>query len=362
MIRKFLTEKNLTLTIEVLAVSIILFFGLIVFANNAFDFDFYLDGDIHRGFHRGLDVWAGVNSYEAFNPQNMLTQEKVPGFFPLYFYLMAFFTWISDFKFVQFIDTLRTIIFVLYSAIGLLIYFYLRKQSILLGIFGMSIFMFNRWTLSDVISLKQESYVLLLLISSLLLLKKNKYLAFFLFGVATGIKHLTILISPILFFEFYKDSIELKYKSFKLNRIEFKKYLIAFILFLAPIVLPSISYLLDNPTNFINAILFNVTRESESMVTDNVSKGLDRVLVLYNQDLMNNFLLFLPRFPLVISLIIVTLFYFREKINMWSYATLAYLCFICFNPTLFNQYLVWFFVFLPFVFKEIFSNIEKNKN
>jgi hypothetical protein len=274
---------------------------------------------------------------------------------------MAFFTWISNYSFVQFIDTFRIFIFFFYSLLGILIYSFLRIESVLLGIFGMCIFMFNRWTLADVIALKQESYVLLLLISSLLLLKKNKYLAFFLFGFATGIKHLTILIAPLLLFDFYQNVILKKENKFMVNKKEIKKYVLSFLLFLSPIVLPSISYLISNPTNFINAILFNVTRESESPVTDSVNKGLDKVLILYNQDLMNNFLLFLPRVPLIIALIIVNIFLFRNKISIWSYSLLTYLSFICFNPTLFDQYIVWFFIFLPFVFRELYSKFKEKE-
>ncbi len=362
MLTKFLTEKKLNIIIEILAVCCVLFFGLIVIVNNTFDFHFYHDGDVHRGFHRGLDVWAGVNSYDAFNPNNMLTQEKVPGFFPLYFYVMAFFVWIANFSFVQFIDTFRIFIFIFYSLIGVLIYLYLRKESILLAIFGMCIFMFNRWTLADVIALKQESYVLLLLISALLLLKRNRYLAYFLFGFATGIKHLTILIAPLLIYDFYKNVLLNQENKIKFNKIEFKKYLISILLFLSPVVVPSISYFIDNPTNFVNAILFNVTREPESPVTDSVNKGLDKVLVLYNQDLMNNFLLFLPRLPLVITLIMVNIFLFRNKISIWTYSMLTYLSFICFNPTLFDQYIVWFFVFLPFVFKELLLKYKEKQD
>lgn len=346
-------SKYLNLIIESLVVFLILFFGLVVFSNNTLDFSFYHNGDVHRGFHRGLDVWAGVNSYLAFNPENMLTQEKVPGFFPLYFYIMAFFVWISNFSFVIFIDYLRFFTFIFYSIIGLLIYFYLRKTSILLALFGMCIFMFNRWTLFDVISLKQESYVLLLLLSSLLLLNKNKYLSFILFGFATGIKHLTILILPVYFFDYYLNV----FKDKKFLKIVFsdysKKYLISFFLMSLPIILPSISYFRDTPQNFINAILFNVTREPESTINEGIAVGLDRTLVLYNQDLMSSFLLFLPRMPLILILIVVNIMLFKGKISTWSYAALTYLSFISLNPTLFNQYIVWFFAFLPFIFKDL---------
>lgn len=342
MIKKFVTEKNTLILIEILSVFAILFFGIVILANNKLDFSFYHNGDVHRGFHRGLDVWAGVNSYKAFNPDNMYTQEKVPGFFPLYFYVMAFFAWISNFSFIQFLDIFRIFIFAFYAGIGLLIYFYLRKTNILLALFGMCLFMFNRWTLFDVISLKQESYVLLLLLTSLLVLPKNKYLAFFILGLATGIKHLTILIFPLYLFYLLKD-------------FDYKKTIISGLLFLTPIIIPSIWYIRDDPIRFLNSILFNVTREPESELGGDIVVGLDRVFNFYSEANPGLFLLLLPRIPLVIMLILVNILMFKQKISGWSYAALSYLIFMSFNPTLFDQYIVWFFAFLPFTFKEFFK-------
>jgi len=357
MIKKLLTEKNTSILIEIMSVGLILFFGLIVFSNNTFDFSFYRNGDVHRGFLRGIDVWAGVNSYESFNPTNMLTQEKVPGFFPLYFYVMAFFAWISNFSFIQFIDTLRFFTFIFYSALGILIYLNLRKYGKLLAVFGMVIFMFNRWTVFDVISLKQESYVLLLLLLSLLTLSKNKYFSFFLFGCALGIKHLAILIAPLYIYHIYLD-----YLSVKLSKKFFTKYLFSILLCLSPILIPSIWYLRQNPQKMLNAILFNATRQPESEVVSNYIVGLDKTLVLYNQDYSNTFLLMLPRFPLIIVLVIINIFLFSGHLNKWSYSFLTFLAFVSFNPVLFGQYMMWLFLFVPFIIGTLFENqLFKNK-
>jgi hypothetical protein len=356
MIKKYLTEKNTKLIVEVLAVFSVLFFGLVVFSNNNLDYSFFQNKDVHRGFQRGVDVWLGVNSYDSFNPKNMLTQEKVPGFFPLYFYFMAVMAWISNFSYVIFIDYLKIFIFLCYSGIALLIYFYLRKESIILAILAMSIFMFNRWTLFFALSLKQEPYVLLLLISSLLLLKKNKYLSFFIFGVATGLKHLTILVFPLYLLDIYLNVFKNQKFFVTLKSLEFKKYLVCFFLMSLPIIIPSISYYLDTPDKFVNSILFNITREPESMVNSEISIGLDRTLVLYNQDYTNNFLLFLPRIPLLIVLVLINILLFKQKLSIWSYSALTYLAFISLNPTLFDQYMLWFFAFIAFSIKEIFHS------
>jgi len=358
--KKYLTEKNTSIAVEILAVFTVIFFTLIVFANNTFDFSFYHNGDVHRGFHRGIDVWAGANSYETFKLDNMITQEKVPGFFPLYFYFMAFIVWLSDYSFIQFIDVLRVFIFIFFSSIGIIIYFALRKMGLVVAILGMSFFMFNRWTMFDVISLKQESYVLLLFLASVLLLKKNKYLAFLLFGFATGIKHLTILAAPLFFYDFYINVLKDNWKTFYQN-IEFKKYLLCFLLFLAPIVLPSIPYALENPAKFTSSILFNITREPESDLTGD-KVGLDKTLILYNQDTEDFFILLIPRIPMLIALILVNILLFKGRINQWVYLTLTYLCFMSFNPTLFGQYVVWFYVFVPFILNDIVKIIDKVKS
>lgn len=353
MVSKFFKFLGSKLFFELMILNTLFFFSLIVFSNNSFDFYFYHNGDVHRGFHRGLDVWAGTNSYESFNPTNMLTQEKVPGFFPVYFYLMAFFVYLADFSFIKFIDILRIFTFFFYSSIGILIYLNLRRYGIIIAFISVIFFMFNRWTLFDVISLKQESYVLLLVLISYLILDKNKSVAFFIFGLATSIKHLTILILPIFYLYAYKDIMhkDLLFQS--------KKLIILSLIFLFPIIIPSVSYFLDDSDKFYNSIFFNVTREPESIFVSNYIVGLDKTLVLYNQDNMNDLLLVLPRLPLVFLLILINVLLLRGLIDKWSYAFLTYFSFVSFNPVLFGQYMVWFLLFLAFIFPKLFEKIKK---
>jgi len=342
--KHLLTEKNTSLMVEVLTLVLVLFVGYVLFLNNSFDLGYFNNGDVHRGFQRGVDLLNGVNSYLAFNPVNMLTQEKVPGFFPLYFVFMAVVTKLSQYSFVLFIDNLRYIIFVCYSALGLLIYKHLRSNSKLLAVFGMVLYMFNRWTLQDVLALKQESYVLLVLALSLVLLRKHKAMGFLLYGVATALKHLTLLVFPVYVVELLAA------------KTPAKKYVLYFALFLAPIIVPSLPYLIQTPTNFVNAILYNVTRESETTSDTTIKTGFDKVLVLYNQDTVNTGLLLLPRLPMVVTLLLFTVVFFKRKVNMWQYCALTYAVFIGFNPTLFDQYFMWFFFFFSMSLKPRLKN------
>jgi hypothetical protein len=109
--KKLINERNTSLLVEILAVGLIIFLGYILFLNNSHGLKTFNGGDVQRGFKRGVDVINGINPYLEFNPDQILIQEKVPGFFPLYFYLMAFIVKISNHSFVLFLDNLRYLVF-----------------------------------------------------------------------------------------------------------------------------------------------------------------------------------------------------------------------------------------------------------
>jgi hypothetical protein len=316
--------------------------------------DSYNNGDVHHGFQRAVSILNGVNPYDEFNPEGMLIQNKVPGFFPLYFYFMALITKISNYSFVLFMDNLRYVVFVAYLCTGLAIYLLLRKKSIALALFGMCLFMFNRWTLNDVFDLKQDTYVIFITILSLSFLKTNKKLSFLLFGTATALKHLTILISPIFAFEILNQIIRAwKNKgSSQALRKNILDMLLCLTLALIPIVIPSIPFIIQTPKNFFSSIMFNVTRKPEASGVK-LNTGFDKMLVLYNQDKgNNNFYYMLPRIPMVTLLILLIVLYYKKKVLMWEYCALTYVVFVAFNPVLFGQYYTWMMGFLPLMLRD----------
>ena len=352
---KHINEKNTSILVEILAVGLMLFVGYLLFLNNSHGLETFNNGDVHRGFQRGINVLNGINSYLEFNPDQMLTQEKVPGFFPLYFHLMAVIARISNYSFVLFLDNLRSLVFAAYLSIGLFIYLSLRKQSKLLGVFGMALFMFNRWTLGDVYDLKQDTYILFPLLISLWQLQKDnmksKIAAFLLFGVATAIKHLTIFAAPVYALFLFKPFVEV-FKDWDRDAFvkELRKFALYVFIAILPILGPSIPYILDTPRHYTNAIMFNLTREGESK--KDLGTGFDNLLVLYNQDRNNTkFYYMLPRAPMFLVFLLLVVALFAGKINVWKYCAFAYLLFVIFNPVIFGQYYVWFLAFAPLVLK-----------
>jgi hypothetical protein len=172
---------------------------------------------------------------------------------------------------------------------------------------------------------------------------KHPNISYALYGVATALKHLTILLLPIYICYLVCARSAFDAKS------TVKRILVLVALFLAPIVIPSIPYFLNSPTHMINSIAFNVTREPETMFDDNKEVvGFNKMFVLYNQDNMSPFLLLLPRIPMIAMFLLLSIIYFKKVLSKWQYAMLAYVIFVSFNPTLFGQYFMWFFTFFCF--------------
>jgi hypothetical protein len=337
--RALINQKTADKVIELLLVALVMFVGYIVFTNNTPSAINYNNSDIHRGFERGISVLNGVNPYLEFNPNQMLDQEKVPGFFPLYFYFMAALVKLSDSSFVKFLDTLRVVVFFAYLLIGLTLYRLMRSKGRLLAFTLTVIFMFNRWTLNDALDLKQDTYVILLLLVSLINLKKRPALAMLLYGVATGIKHLTIFAAPIYVFELVNLA--------RATKGGYKKSILYLLLMLAPIALPAIPFILATPKHFAYALMYNVTRTPETSGLS-LNTGFDKLLVLNNQDRFNSPVFYaLPRLPLVVVCCLIVLVYFARRLSVWQYCFMIYLAFIAFNPVLFSQYYVWMLTFLP---------------
>jgi len=343
-VEKIFNKLNTSKVIEILTLLLVVFVGYLLFSNNTPGFLSYNNSDIHRGFQRGISVLNGTNPYLEFNPNQILNQEKVPGFFPLYFYFMALLAWISNYSFINFMDTLRIVVFVSYSSLGLIIYWLVRKQNKLLAVTCAIVFMFNRWTLNDAIDLKQDTYILLMLLVSLVSLKSRTALSFLLFGVATGVKHLTLLVFPIYLLELYYTTIK--------TTDGYKKSSMYLLLMVLPIVLPAIPFIVSTPKHFAYSLMYNVTRTPE-VSNLNQNTGFDKMLVLYNQDRFNSpFFYALPRLPMLITLCLLVILYLKKSVTMWQYCFLAYLVFVAFNPVLFGQYYVWLFVFIPLALRQ----------
>jgi hypothetical protein len=328
--------------IEILSVSLVVFIAYVLLLNNAQGLKDFNNGDVHRGFQRGISILNHVNPYLEFNPNNMLTQEKVPGFFPLYFYLMAVIAKISNYSFVLFLDNLRYLVFTSYASIGVTIYLLLRKQGKSAALLAMMVFMFNSWTVGNIIDLKQDSYVCFLLLLSLVNLKKRNTLAFLLYGIAVALKHLSVLVFPIYLIELIRFL-----RSGEESRKKLKQAIILTFVFLIPIVIPSITYVINTPKNFFYSIMFQVTRVPESTAIGTGS-GFNKILVLYSEDKNNSPIYYmLPRLPMIVLLLLLNIVFLCGKINLWKYAAFTYLIFIGFNSVLFGQYYVWMFAFVP---------------
>lgn len=344
---KYLTEKTTSLALEIGALCLVFFVAYIVFANNTYGLKALTNSDIHWEYEWSISVINNVNPYLKQNPQHMLTQEKVPGLLPLYFYVLGSLAKIADYSVVSFFDLLRVVIFFIHITLGVTIYLLVRSHGKVVALLCMLVFMFNRWVLGSSFQLKQDSLACLLLLVSIHNLKNKKYLAFLLYGLATGIKHLTLLVFPI-YLLYMAEPILVSIKNTRVSAKVLKPISVSallFLLFLAPLVISAFPFVTKTPDKFAASLLYNLTREPEG---ENVRVGFDKLLILYNQDQNNTqFYYMLPRLPFVLILLLVAYLYMSHKINVWVYCALTYTVFIGFNPVVFNQYYTWLFVFVP---------------
>lgn len=333
-------EKTTSVIVEVLAVALIIFIGHVVLLSNSYGLDDMQGSDLHWEFFWATDVSLGTNPYLSFDTKQLLAQEKVPGLLPFYFLVLAYVAKFGDFSFVLFLDFWRYIVFFAYSGVGVLIYLFVRPKSKLLAIFFVMYFMLNRLIISSVAGMKQDLLAIFFVMLALSLIKKNKLLAFLFFGIATGIKHLTVFIAPIFLLEF----IEIYSGGVTLEKI--KRGVIVLLISTAPIVIPAIPFLVQSPEHFTGSILFNLTREPEAGIQRHT--GFDRLLVLYNNEVNNNtFFYMLPRLPFLVVYLMCFYLLVIKRLSYFTFASLAYLVFVTFNPVMFGQYQTWFLAFLP---------------
>lgn len=300
--------------------------------------------DIHYEYQAALDVGNGFNPYKKVLEGNMVWNNKYATLFPLYYYFLLVIAWFSKFEFIDFYHNFRKVLYLFQFVAFIFTYLQFRRGGKkVLGFIAASFLVLNRWSIASVASSKQDFIAIALIMASFFFIKNKPRLSYLLYGFSLGIKHLGVFFAPIYL-------LPLLNKERKLKDFLFDLFLIA-----APLVVPSIPYIIDDLKSFFLSIMFSFTRTPES--DTGILYGYQNLLTLYNTKTFNNvsvLTLILPRLPLLIFSALNIFLLFTNRVGNFTYALFAMAIFISFNPVYFDQYLLWLPPFIFYIFVDNF--------
>lgn len=339
MLKTFFTKTR----IEIILTSLVLILvGWLLFVVNESNKVIILenyDRDINFEYFQAKQIGSGENPYERIESGNLLWNDKYATLFPLYYYFLHFIDNLSENNFDIFLQNFRHIVYTAEIISALAVYLIFRaKEKRYLGFVAGTFLLFNRWSISNVGSAKQDFIAIAFMLFAFYLFqtfeKKKLYWAYLLFGISIGIKHIGIFISPVFLLPLLD------------RKFSVKERLFLVILFLIPTIGVGLPIILDKPTAFFYSMLFSFTRIPS---ITNGDFGYSNLLVLYDVGVKNNSIMFylLPRLPLVIFSLLNFFALVFKKISIFGFSLASLFIFTAFNPVLFDQYFTWI---VPFIF------------
>ncbi len=324
---------------EIFVIAVLFFLVYTVNKSNYADPDTMVRTDVGNEWDEAGRISKGINPYERILQGNLIQNDKYSTLFPLYYYFLMIVSIPSGANFNLFVVNYRVIIQIFEYAAFIFLYLIFRQRGQkLFGLFAASFFIFNRWTVLNVSVLKQDIVAITFLLASLYFFEKKIRMSYLFYGISLGIKHLGIFVFPI-----YLMPVIFKKRSIR-------DFFIDLSVLLAPILLPSIYFLINNFKAFIYSMIFSFTRKPASSCGA-APTGYEKLLVNYGH--MGTgiaiFYLTLPRLPMVLFTFFNTVLLFTKKVPAAIYLVMAYTIFAALNPVYFDQYIMWVIPFAVLV-------------
>lgn len=290
----------------------------------------------------------GGNPYKEILDKDLLNNDKYATLLPLYYQYLGLLDRVAQGNFEEIMDIHRDVLFIAQIVGAIAIYLiFKREDKPFVGIVAGTFWIFNRWTLANVMYAKQDIIAIAAMLVSLYFFTNKKtwgyYLAALFFGISLGIKHIGVFISPIFL-------LPIVYK-----KLKFREILVYAFLLLIPTFLIGLPIILDSVLGFFYSIMFSFTR-APNHTGD--GKYVYHSLVLYEVGVKNNNIIYyvLPRLPLVIFTFSSTILMLLKKIPIFAYCLIGVFVFVALNPTLLEQYFTWIapLVFLTMIENKVF--------
>jgi len=284
----------------------------------------YLDGN--RIIH-------GENPYSRVLKGNMFDNNKYTTFFPAFIELSYlsqklryhyYESWILFWqRFLLIVNLLIT---------GFIFYIFQSLKATGLAIFAALFWALNRWTLY-MVQVRDIGFIpILFLLISFYLLPKHRWLALLSYGVSLAFKQIAIFLLPLYLIYIYHETIKKK----------FLQVTLAGLTILSVPLLVSLPFIFWDLKGFILSILFSVTRNQWQHPP-----------TAFSLDMLLNLTGFPARIPMILIMAVVFFIAWKQKMKIGMASMLVMATFVGLNSIIFNQYLPWFFIFLPLSVFEI---------
>lgn len=279
--------------------------------------------DVYYLWVEGKRIINGENPYSRVLDGNMLDSNMYATYFPV-FYLLSAFTQLAGLgDYSAWIFFWKIIFDAAHAAIGLLIFWILRQQSMLLGIFGALFWWLNRWSIAAIGIADIDFVPLFFLLLSMYWFERRQNWSLLLFGLSLGLKQIGIFMLPVYLIWVWQREASLK------------RVLIALLLISGITLVTAVPFVAWNPAGFFKSILFSATRRPESHFH---ALSVDARFGLIGLS---------AKIPMVVLLLMLYAGVWQQAIRKFTAGLLTMTVFIDFNSVLFQQYLVWAAPFFP---------------
>jgi uncharacterized membrane protein len=279
--------------------------------------------DVYYLWLEGKRIIDGENPYARVLEGNMLYNNKYATYFPVFYWLSGF-TQLAGFRdYPTWVLFWKIIFDMAHAGTGLLIFWILWQQSLLLGIFGGVVWWFNRWSINVIGVANMDFLPVFFLLLSMYWFERRPNSSLLLFGLSLGLKQIGIFMLPVYLIWVWQREPSLK------------RLVVALLLISGITIVAATPFLLRNPASFVMSILFSATRLPQS------GFGIMSIDAQFG-------LVGLPaKFPMAMLLLMLYAGVWQRAIRKFTAGLLTMTVFIDFNSVFFEQYLVWAAPFFP---------------
>ena len=301
--------------------------------------------DVYYAWVEGGRIVAGENPYARILSGDMRLNDKYATYFALFYELAAASRWAGLGDYASWIAFWRVVFLVFTLAIGLLLFSQAyRRDRILLAVFGLAFWLFNRWTLHLTQIAHLDVIPIFLVLASLALFDRHRTAALLLFGASLAIKQIGIFLAPLYLIWAWRAECAAESAAGRGvdaspgPRTAGERTLIATLLLIVAIPLvTSLPFLVWDAEAFSKSILFSATR----LPVDHLG--------VPSFDSLMGWIGLPAKLPMLALMTLTYWMVWRRHVGRYAATFLVLATFVDFNSVLFRQYLAWVVALVPLV-------------